>query len=381
MSENDWTIRHRGSRSDYRGHEVSFRAATSAGRPATALFRLSDIEVVRMGWASLEGEQILAAVAMAGLGLFAEGLRLGVRPADMKWDFTAEHHRTLLAASLGNADCRWQRWIDGDEYCSASGPGDPDLLSADGPTYLAPTTGHICGSCDMPKGALRCSALTHPLVTTIEASRSKQRALVTAQCSKGMPEVGDPSQCQPGGHSCWRFHPLEVATPVAPPLVGERKVLSLPEALDRLNTAWRTRFGSGLLKELPLLLTSRLAAPVGNLDGFVSRINALVTALEFRIDKKHVPESARDMGGVKKLRAVLESMGLEVPETPFQALGAAIACRSAGEHVHRSDEMTSALEYFGLRSITDDPQQAWTTISQACSEALAELADLLSRGA
>ena len=130
------------------------------------------------------------------------------------------------------------------------------------------------------------------------------------------------------------------------------------------------------------MLASRLdRAPVEDLDGFVSRINALVTALEFRIDKGLVPREAQGVGAVKKLRAAMELAGLQVPERPFETLGAAIACRTAGEHLHKSDQMTSALEYFGLRSITNSPGDAWRTISQRCAHALAELADLLAPNA
>ena len=333
-----------------------------------------------MDWASLSDAEVLAAVRMAGLGLFAEGLRRGVSGGNGIQDFTAGHHRNLLTAALTNPACRWQRWIDGDVYCSASAPGDPDLLSADGPAYLAPTTGHTCLSCNMPKDPLRCSALTHPSVKTVDQGEPRQRALIAAQCSKGMPEVSNPGQCQPGGHPCWRFvvHVAGAADPAPIPDLGP---LSLPEALDRFNAAWRTRFGIGLLKELPVMLASRLDAPVDDLDGFVSRINALVTVLEFRIENDLIPREARGLGGVKKLRAAMEQAGLEVPEGPFQDLGAAIACRTAGEHVHKSDQLTSALEYFGLPSITNNPGEAWRAISQRCAHALAELADLVGRDA
>ena len=100
----------------------------------------------------------------------------------------AEDVRGVLAES--SKDCRFKRRDDRGLWCTVDAGG-----------VDAPTTGPLCRSCSLPADNLRCSALTHPRVTT----DGTRRTPVGALCDAGFDSLlGDLSACQPGGNTCWR---------------------------------------------------------------------------------------------------------------------------------------------------------------------------------
>jgi hypothetical protein len=159
---------------------------------------------------------------------------------------TVQQHRELtvddvdwLLAILDDKDCDYRVRQRRDLFCTAAAPGDTSARIEIGGRLSAPTSRPLCRSCALPPADLVCSHLLHPQVTSVtDAGGVTSRDIVTALCDRGQKEVGEPEGCTAGGHSCWqRRVEVEPVRPVRLP------PLSVPEAFDLTDLAWRLAFG------------------------------------------------------------------------------------------------------------------------------------------
>ncbi|MEV6924015.1 hypothetical protein AB0M46_05805 [Dactylosporangium sp. NPDC051485] len=167
---------------------------------------------------------------------FRHGLRRG----------TVQQQRELvfddigwLLAILDDKDCDYRVRQRRDLFSTAAAPGDMTARIEIEGRLSAPTSRPLCGSCALPPADLVCSHLLHPQVSSVtDAGGIKSRDVVSALCDRGHNEVAEPEGCTAGGHSCWqRRVEIEPVRPVRLP------PLSVPEAFDVTDLAWRLAFG------------------------------------------------------------------------------------------------------------------------------------------
>ncbi len=155
-----------------------------------------------------------------------------------------------------------------------------------------PTTENICAKqCVLPSQLNLCAGVVNVEVTeiyqeTMGRSAPVRQRTVQASCSDGQPidrtDEHGVGRCVPGGRMCWHR-----VVPRRQPATTEQHPLSLHEAVDFLDLVWLQRFGSSLIKVMPLADVALLATDPKGKD----EVSARMSVLKFVLDSFHVDSS------------------------------------------------------------------------------------------
>lgn len=155
-----------------------------------------------------------------------------------------------------------------------------------------PTTENICAKqCVLPSQLNLCAGVVNVEVTeiyqeTMGRSAPVRQRTVQASCSDGQPidrtDEHGVGRCVPGGRMRWHR-----VVPRRQPATTEQHPLSLHEAVDFLDLVWLQRFGSSLIKVMPLADVALLATDPKGKD----EVSARMSVLKFVLDSFHVDSS------------------------------------------------------------------------------------------
>jgi hypothetical protein len=156
--------------------------------------------------------------------------------------------------------------------------------------------------------------------------------------------------------------------------------LSLPEAFDNLDLAWRLATGKRLLRVPRATLVARLTLPVVNAEDFQSRLSAVSDL----ISNLAVPQG--DLEATSKSLARLDAeLKRRLPDGPAGALDAVktlrhvSGLRNSQQHQGSTARYDRARAALGLRRFESDWPKAWEHLATATVTALVTLRDELTR--
>ncbi|GAB3832035.1 hypothetical protein GCM10027610_023510 [Dactylosporangium cerinum] len=264
-----------------------------------------------------------------------------------------------------------------DLFCTAAAPGDATARVEIEGLLSAPTSRPLCHSCALPPADLVCSHLLHPQVTSVtDAGGIKSRDVVSALCDRGQKEVEEPEGCTAGGHSCWQRR-VEVK-PVRP---ARLPPLSVPEAFDVTDLAWRLAFGQrerfrgkpGSMKN-----TASLAVDCADLEEFESRMSALADVIDqiwpgdallpADIDVEKASRSLDRLTEV--LRHRLPASQQARVEEAVSALRRIRQVRNALQHSRTRGGLLAALRNLGVHDASPSWDDTWNIVRAQTVDAL-----------
>jgi hypothetical protein len=266
--------------------------------------------------------------------------------------------------------CSWETERAGAPFCTVPAADDSSARIVGG-EVLAPTTNALCASCSMPGASVRCSALIHPLVTSIRVAEAGvvRRNVTEVYCAAGNnPEDG--GRCVPGDRDCWRveWDPSPPPSEITPPH-------AIHEALDFLSLQWKATIGGDLIPTVPVEALGGLVSPVHTRDDFKSRMSDLAAVIERFLGTATKPSSAPDekwIGSLNRVEAVLDHAGVVYPPESIGTLRDIVAVRTALQHPGSRD-LAKHLTRLGVTVPVADWEQAWATVRSRAVSALAEL--------
>lgn len=287
----------------------------------------------------------------------------------------------LLRGLALDKTCEYQVPAGRELFCSAASLNDKAVVGAVGRRRIAPTSRPICKKCNLPDTDYLCSNFTHPLVMGSGAIGGTQRQLVGAYCEIGRSEIGTPSLCQAGGHSCW-VRIVEPATEPAPSVPYSPR--ELPTALDFLNAVWEWAFGRPLLRLRSVEKTAALSLACATHDEFRARLEDLNELFKL-ID---IPDDLLDGSGrqidkqqsFNRMTACLETRIKEEGERErisdaFADLRAMNTVRN--KLAHGGAELAEGLSRLRIEYPIRDYAKAWDTVRAKTAEALTTIRSAL----
>jgi hypothetical protein len=226
--------------------------------------------------------------------------------ATQEWVIDLENLRTeLLSPQVHQKACRYQIEEQRDLYCAAASANDKTVVGSLGISRVAPTSRPICDNCAVPDERIICSFLSHPAVTSI-LTPGLPRRLTGAMCNQGQAGIEQPADCRAGGHNCWtRLIPVPT-----PPLPRTPSPLSLPEALDFLDSVWRLAGNGRLVRPTTFTDAAGLISDCDSVDEFEARLSDIADALDrIQVSASLLPEDKKEtQGALNQFREVLVSL-------------------------------------------------------------------------
>lgn len=161
-----------------------------------------------------------------------------------------EHHHLQLeiddySSSRADAEraCSWQKERGRDLYCVAAHYSETNasvIRELPDGQFALETDLATCSSCMVPDDRVLCDGFSHPKMSPHMAmgggKLGQPSRIHRATCRLGSEEIRSPSECRPGGNSCW-YQSIDPDTSSTPSVDG----FHLLEAFDFIDSEWRHR--------------------------------------------------------------------------------------------------------------------------------------------
>lgn len=263
----------------------------------------------------------------------------------------AEHlDSELLSPEMHQKVCGYQIEEGRDLYCAAADASDETVIGASGAHRIAPTSRPICSSCALPDERNLCSFLSHPEVTAVRPlGAPPSRFLALALCNQDQPGIRQPAECRAGGHPCWT---RLVSVPTPPP-PREASPLSLPEALDFLDSVWRLAGKGRLVRPSSFTDAAGLISDCDSVEEFEARLSDVADALDrMQVNPSLLPEDKKETeGALNQFREVLvslEGVDLDVVRRSIQTLQRVRGLRHTHQHSGAAHDRARILQDLGI---------------------------------
>jgi hypothetical protein len=212
-------------------------------------------------------------------------------------------------------------------------------------------------------------------VLALVSSNAYSRQLMHAFCKIGRPEIGQPGQCRPGGHSCW-IRIVEPRKEPAPSVAYAPH--ELPIAMDFLNVIWKQAFGAALIQLRSVEKTTALAVTCANQDEFRARLGDLHELFKLMevVERLLPADKQGQLHRAPTFDRMEASLSARISDEVdrdrvVDAIGDLRALSKVRNNLtHGGSELVAALDRLGITYPISDHGKAWDRIRAKITEGL-----------
>lgn len=224
-------------------------------------------------------------------------------------------------------ECQFQKRSKEGYFCTVL----QSHLITSGITKSGPVSPYLCDICNLPDDSLRCSHLSHPIISHQIRDLKPSVKVWTARCDFGKEyennEVFDFSKCIPGERDCWR-QILEVPEPEI--RISDDLPERASDEIDHLNTLFKSIYGKKILEPNFTALIATLFGLCNNQGDFTFKVAAVGSLIErINLDNLLVSEEKGLVGSLNKLEAFLKRNHPTASVRPVEILKQIIKIRNS----------------------------------------------------
>jgi hypothetical protein len=288
--------------------------------------------------------------------------------------------------------CDYQITRGRDLFCSAADKrADETIVAEEGPRALAPTSRHLCSSCELPDTDFVCSHLLFPKIVgsiLLEGTPNPtvpvfRRRLVGSFCDIDEKCVGTGSNCHPGGNPCW----VRAVKPEFVSTVESYQPALLSQALDHLDAVWRLKFGRAnrLVRLYSAVEAGALEADCSTRDEFSARLSNLDDILKAMVLSNDLvkDESIRESETLKRLtaclRPILDADQMDQVHAAIGTLAAVNELRVAAQHSLTRANPAAAYNRLGIPYPPTSWKNTWNQVRSRVAQAVNAISSELNK--